>query len=248
MSGAGQGRVVGLDSWPRPCWRLPFRRSRLPPSCCQSCCCRTSYRRGHIVGNWDGWNIAVTLPGAVLGIGIAWLIAASIANSYVRLTVGLIALGFALNHWCGRPSVGAEGRPAAVRGIFWGTVSGFTGTLANAGGPPFLLHVLPQRLEKLTFVGTMAIFFTVLNAIKLLPFFALGQFSPHNLATSAVLLPLAVATNFLGIRLVRNMPTALFYKIAYLLVFLISLALIWQGAASIFEAERVAVASHSGPA
>ena len=63
---------------------------------------------------------------------------------------------------------------------------------------------MPQRLEKLTFVGTMAIFFTVLNAIKLLPFFALGQFSPHNLATSAVLLPLAVATNFLGIRLVRK--------------------------------------------
>jgi uncharacterized protein len=202
-----------------------------------------TYRR-----DWDGWNIAVTLPGAVLGIGIAWLIAASIPDSYVRLTVGLIALAFALNHWCGRSSAGAEGRPAAVRGIFWGTVSGFTGTLANAGGPPFLLHVLPQRLEKLTFVGTMAIFFTVLNAIKLLPFFALGQFSLHNLATSAVLLPLAVATNLLGIRLVRNTPTALFYKVAYLLVFLISLALIWQGTASIFEAERVTVASHSEPA
>ena len=112
-------------------------------------------------------------------------------------------------------------------------MSGFTGTLANAGGPPFLLHVLPQRLEKLTFVGTMAIFFTVLNAIKLLPFFALGQFLLRNIATSAVLLPLAVATNVLGIRLVRKTPTLLFYKIAYLLdFFLISLALIWQGIAS----------------
>ena len=44
-----------------------------------------------------------------------------------------------------------------------------------------------------------------------------------------MLLPLAIASNFLGIWLGRRTPTELFYKIAYLLVFFISLALIWQG-------------------
>ena len=43
------------------------------------------------------------------------------------------------------------------------------------------------------------------------------------------LLPLAVAANFLGIWLVRKTPTELFYQIAYRLMFLISLALLWQG-------------------
>jgi uncharacterized protein len=187
-----------------------------------------AYRR-----DWDKWNLAVTLPGALLGVGAAWLVAAAVPDSYVRLTVGVIALAFALNHWFGRRPIASEHRPAAIRGIFWGAVSGFTGTLANAGGPPFLVYVMPQRLEKLTFVGTMAIFFTALNAIKVPPFFALGQFTTLNLATSAVLLPLAVATNFLGIWLVRKMPTHLFYEIAYLLVFFVSLALIWQGVAAI---------------
>jgi uncharacterized membrane protein YfcA len=191
-----------------------------------------TYRR-----DWDGWNIAVTLSGAILGIGAAWTIAASVPDSYVRLTVGLIALAFALNYWSGRTPIGSTSRPAAIRGVFWGAVSGFTGTLANAGGPPLVIYVLPQGLEKLTFVGTMAIFFTVLNTIKLIPFFALGQLSMRNLATSAVLVPLAVATNFLGIWLVRKTPTSLFYKIAYLLVFLISLALIWQGVAAILQAD-----------
>ena len=77
------------------------------------------------------------------------------------------------------------------------------------------------------------IFFALVNVMKLVPYFALGQFSPRTLATSLVLLPLAIATNFLGIWLARRTPTELFYQIAYLLVFLISLALIWQGTSMI---------------
>jgi hypothetical protein len=44
------------------------------------------------------------------------------------------------------------------------------------------------------------------------------------------LLPLAVAANFFGLWLARRTPTELFYNIAYLLMVLISLALIGQGA------------------
>jgi len=43
------------------------------------------------------------------------------------------------------------------------------------------------------------------------------------------LLPLAVAANFFGIWLVRRTPTEPFYRITYLLMLGISLALIWQG-------------------
>ena len=56
--------------------------------------------------------------------------------------------------------------------------------------------MLPQRLDKLTLVGTTVIFFAILNLMKIVPYFALGQFSPRNLATSAVLLPLAVGHQF----------------------------------------------------
>ena len=189
-----------------------------------------AYRR-----HWDGWNLAVTLPGAIVGISAAWLVAAFLLDSLIRLTVGLIAFAFALNHWFGRTPIESEPRaPRVLVGIFWGAVSGFTGTIANAGATPFLIYVLPQRLEKLTFIGTMAIFFAAVNAMKVIPFFALGQFSGGNLTISAVLLPLAVATNFFGIWLLRKTPTHLFYRIAYLLVLLISLVLIWQGAAAIF--------------
>jgi hypothetical protein len=73
------------------------------------------------------------------------------------------------------------------------------------------------------------IFFALVNWMKVLPFFALGQFSSENLATSVLLLPFAVATNFLGIWLVRRTPTELFYRIAYWLMFVISAELMRSG-------------------
>ena len=64
--------------------------------------------------------------------------------------------------------------------------------------------MLPQRLDKLTLVGTTVIFFAFMNLMKIVPYFLLGQFSLRNFATSMALLPLAVAANYLGIWLVRK--------------------------------------------
>ena len=89
--------------------------------------------------------------------------------------------------------------------------------------------MLPQRLPKLTLVGTTTIFFALVNALKIGPYFALGQFSTKNFATSLMLLPLAVLANALGIWLVRVTPVGLFYKIAYTIVFCVSSLLLWQG-------------------
>jgi uncharacterized membrane protein YfcA len=55
------------------------------------------YRR-----NWDAQNIKIMLPGAMLGVSIAWLLAAYVPDSYVRLAVGAIAFGFVVDHWLGR--------------------------------------------------------------------------------------------------------------------------------------------------
>jgi uncharacterized membrane protein YfcA len=192
------------------------------------------YRR-----SWDHSTLAVTIPGAVLGVGLAWLFAAYLSDALLRLAVGLIALALALSQWLRRGPDGARKRPAAFLGLMWGAVSGFTGTLANAGGPPFLAYLLPQQLAKMAFVGTMALFFAAINTMKVVPYFALGQFSTRNLATSVVLFPFALAMNFLGIRLVRITPAEAFYRLVYAMVFFISLALIWQGTAAIFATERI---------
>lgn len=178
--------------------------------------------------DWDGWNLKVMIPGAVLGIAVAGVLAAHVSDAFVRFAVGGISAAFVLNAWFGRPPKTAA--PSAARGVFWGAASGFTSTLCQAGGPPFQIYIMPQRLPKMTFVGTASIFFMAVNVMKIAPYVALGQFSSANLMTSAALLPFAYLTNMLGIWLVRRVPTETFYRLIYWLIFFIGLALIGQAA------------------
>jgi hypothetical protein len=179
---------------------------------------------------WDPWNLKVMLPGAVLGVAAAWLFAAHVSEGAIRLLVGLIALGFALNAWLRRKRIDAIAQPSAAHGVAWGGLAAFTSTLIQIGGPPYYAFVLPQRLEKMLYVGTTVWFFAMVNAMKVAPYFALGQFSTSGLITSAALIPVAVASNILGVWLVRVTPEALFYKLTNVLVLLIGIELTRQGA------------------
>jgi uncharacterized protein len=166
--------------------------------------------------------------GAIAGMALAWLLASVISDNAVRITVGLIGLVFVIDVWRKRAQLEPR-RMGPAAGVFWGAVSGFTSFMTQAGGPPFQVYVLPQRLPKLMLVGTMTIFFAIVNALKIVPYLALGQFNTANFATSLLLLPAAVLTNFAGIWLVKRTPTDLFYNIAYAMLLVISLVLLWQG-------------------
>ena len=178
---------------------------------------------------WDPWNLKVMLPGAVIGVAAAWLFAAHVSEGAIRLLVGLIALGFALYAFLTRKRPLHGPPPRAAYGVLWGGLAAFTSTLIQIGGPPYYAFVLRQRLEKMLFVGTTVWFFAIVNAMKVAPYFALGQFSSTGLATSAVLIPLAIVSNVLGVWLVRLTPEALFYKITNVLVLLIGIELTRQG-------------------
>ena len=51
--------------------------------------------------------------------------------------------------------------------------------------PPFSIHVLPQRMEKMRLVGTVTMFFAAVNVMRVVPYFALGQLTRDNLMISA---------------------------------------------------------------
>jgi len=178
---------------------------------------------------WDPWNLKVMIPGCVVGVGMAWLLAAYVSDGAIRLVVGLIALGFVGYAFFRHMLPGEPPRPRAWHGVFWGGLSGFTTTLIQIGAPPYYAFVLPQRLEKMIYVGTTVMFFAAANTMKIVPYFALGQFSTAGLATSFALFPLAIACNFLGIYLVRVTPEAMFYQITNVIVFVLGCELTRQG-------------------
>lgn len=175
------------------------------------------------------WNLKVLLPGAAVGMGLAWLFAAHVPDDAIRVLIGITALSFVFYVWLrtGHP----ERKKCTVwGGLFWGAVSGFTSFASQGGAPPFQVYTLPQRMPKMVFVGTTAVFFAAVNLMKVIPYFMLAQFSAKNFLTSVALLPIAIAANFAGIWMVRTVPTAQFYRMTYILLFFLGLVLFWQGA------------------
>ena len=226
--GIGKGGFAGAGMISTPLLALvmpPLQAAAilLPILLCQDMMSAWFYRRC-----WSAWNLKVLLPGAVVGVLAAWGFAAYVPNAYVEIAVGVIGIAFVLWSWLAR--VPAEPRrPSVPMGMFWGSLAGFTSTIIQVGAPPYQVHILPQRLDKFTLIGTTVIFFGLVNWMKVIPYLALGQLSTETLGTSLVLLPGAIATNIFGLWLARRVPAVQFYKIAYVLVFIISIALIWQG-------------------
>ncbi|HET9902252.1 MAG TPA: sulfite exporter TauE/SafE family protein [Xanthobacteraceae bacterium] len=180
------------------------------------------------------WNLKVMLPGAFIGVGLAWLLAAHVSDDFIRLLLGVVSIAFVLHAWFAPVPTGA-GRPRAAAGLFWGTCAAFSSAICQAGNPPFQVFVLRQNLDKMTYVGTFVMFFGVVNALKVVPYFALGQFSAANFRATLLLLPLAIVANYFGVWLVRRTPTVLFYRIAHILVFVVSLELVRAGALGLWR-------------
>lgn len=181
-------------------------------------------------GTFDRRLLAVMLPGAMIGILIGWLTAAVVTEAHVRLIVGVITLLFFLR-WL-LDKVRRDNRVAQhnrLKATFWGSISGFTSFVAHAGGPPYQVYALPLRYDPRLFVGTSVIFFAVVNAVKLVPYFALGQFDATNLTASLILVPLAPLATLAGAWVVRRMRADIFYPMMYSMIFFISLKLIYDG-------------------
>ena len=180
-------------------------------------------------GLYDLKTLKIMLPGALVGIGIGWWTAAWVTEHEIRLIVGAISVLFALNYWFrDRLSQKPHGHNIPAGG-FWGMVTGFTSFVSHAGGPPFQMYAVPLRLAPRIFMGTSVILFFVVNWVKTVPYFLLGQFDTTNLEISAILLPVSIPATFLGIWLVKVLDAAVFYRAVYILIFVIGLYLVWEG-------------------
>lgn len=181
--------------------------------------------------SWDAGVLKVMLPGAAVGILIGYLLAARVSSDAVLVSVGLLSVLFGLHRlWSergGRITAGSNS-PGWVGGLF-GVAAGFTSQIAHAGGPPFQMWVLPRGLSRDVFVGTTAIFFGVVNWLKVPAYVALGQFTPANLKATALLLPVAIVSTFLGVQLVRRVSPERFYTIIYVLMVVVGVKLVADG-------------------
>ncbi|MEO8345593.1 MAG: sulfite exporter TauE/SafE family protein [Betaproteobacteria bacterium] len=204
----------------------------LPILCAMDLFSVHAYRR-----SWSRKHLEILLPGAIVGIALGALAFGMLPVSAIRLLLGIIAVTFALNQWLRLSEriaarfAAERGRPGTLAGTFWGAVSGFTSTLAHAGGPPYAIYMLGQRVDKTLFVGTAAVFFLIVNYAKLVPYYFLGQLNVGNLTTALLFSPLVPLGVWIGVFLHRRMSQRMFFNLSYSMLLATGLKLIWDAIA-----------------
>ncbi|KQO75694.1 sulfite exporter TauE/SafE family protein [Rhizobium sp. Leaf262] len=187
---------------------------------------------------WRKYNhrqtLLMMLPGALVGITLGWAMSSMVSPDVMRLVVATVTILFVLRYFFDtfRARRGHE-TPAKgqnpVKATIWSTLSGYASFVAHAGGPPFQIYVLPLKLDPKIYTGMSVRFFAIMNAIKLIPYFALGALDATNLTTSAALLPVAMIATFAGAKIVKYMKPSVFYPLMYTMAFLAALKLLWDG-------------------
>ena len=181
--------------------------------------------------DWDAHILKVMVPGAAVGILAGYILASRVSVSAVLAALGVISILFALYQMWGRRAAAALATPprsSTPVGFVLGIASGFTSQIAHAGLPPFQMWVLRKKLPPTTFIGTAALYFAILNWVKVPAYAALGKFTPENLLAPLTRMPVAIASTIAGVVLVKRVPAEGFYTIIYLLMIGVGIQLIWK--------------------
>jgi uncharacterized membrane protein YfcA len=176
---------------------------------------------------WSREHMRIILPAGVLGCVIGWATFSYLNEHSLRVVLGIIALGFVAQSWISK--LPPDPTPRFKKGFFWGTISGLTSFVAHSGGPPLYVYLLPLRLPKAVHVGTTVIFFAVVNALKIVPYFYLGLLDTTNMTTAAILLPVIPIGIVLGIWIQRKLSTTWFFRLAYILLLCTGTKLLYDG-------------------
>ncbi len=186
-------------------------------------------------GKWVWPELRILLPAASVGIVAGTLMFEYMSPARLRLLLGVVAVSFTLHHWLQSRLSRESGQKlfGPVVGIGAATVAGFTSFIAHSGGPPITMYLLRRGIDRTQFVATTVVFFAVVNYVKIAPYAWLGQFDDSNLMTALVLAPLAPVGMGMGIWLHKRVTDRFFFQIAYVMLFVVGIKLMWDGISSL---------------
>lgn len=180
------------------------------------------YRR-----DFSGRNIAILVPSILAGILLATLIVPFTPESGLLAFTGAIGLWACARSWFGNKNAAPRGA-ALGPGIFWGIVTGITTFITHSGAPPSQAYLLPQKLPRLVFAGTMAITFAIGNVAKLPGYQSLGYFDGLNWTLVAGMTLVGIAGTGIGRWIVKRLTDQAYVRVVEGMLFILSLTLFWK--------------------
>lgn len=179
-------------------------------------------------------NVAILIPAGLLGVALATVVAPYVSADVFLVATGVIGLAYCARAWLGRGRQAAPRAADVPRGMFWGMMTGLVSFISHSGGPPYQVYVLPQKLPKIVYAGTTTIVFAAINLAKLPAYWSIGLFERTDLMAVWPLLAAALAGTVLGYRLTLVLPERIYMAIIQILLFLLSVRLVWDGVAALY--------------
>jgi uncharacterized membrane protein YfcA len=177
---------------------------------------------------WDGKLVARMLPAAIVGALAGTFLLAQLSANALRIALGIFVLILVIYKFVSDRFQALAYHPRGWHAPAAGGLAGLASGLFNNGGPPFNSYLLLQNMPPRTFIATTALFFALVNLIKV----------PGFLYTGVLNVPLLLSFWWvflfipLGIwgarRLVMRLNQQMFEWLVIALLVLTSGLLFWQ--------------------
>ena len=161
----------------------------------------------------------------VIGQIVGWLIFDYLNDKILTGLIGLIAVITAFNYaWRRIKPLKQSSLEIATlvsrrifqRGAIWCGLSGISSFVSLSGGIPAQVFLLPHALARQSFVGTLCVYFFVINILKIPFYVEIGIFSKETLTVSLWLLLVIPIGVFIGKWLNTHISDQIFYDISHI--------------------------------
>lgn len=234
ISKAGFGGGIGIAA-------IPIMAAVMPPSTMLGILLPTLIAADilsnlHHLGHYE-WKVLRpllwgSLPGIVAGSAVLWAMGQTEpkqAQRALSLLVGVICLIFVGVQLRGLVGRKVEPRPAtAVTGAAVGLLAGFVSTLSHAAGPLVTLFMMRENMEKRRLVGSLVLYFLIVNSLKVPTFVWRGLITVETLADSIWFLPLLPLGTLLGAWMHPRIPEKPFALILYAAAAVTAAKMVWD--------------------
>lgn len=191
---------------------------------------------------WREWNIkelVILIPPAVAGVFVGVIIIKMVPDTMFKFGVGVVAVVFSSYHLI-RPvfrrtpyeainPFGQAPNPKKSLTFLFGFLGGTASTVIHAGGLVMSIYLLQRPVDNRAFVGTLVVFFAVLNFLKTGAYLKIGIMSSEIALLVAAMSPIIIFGGWFGNFLNKRFSQDLFRVIVLMIIFLIGMKLMLAG-------------------
>jgi hypothetical protein len=166
------------------------------------------------------WGTLIRLiPALAVGMVAGVVFIARVDDQVMRRAIGVVLVLLVLLSLVARrraPRIDAGTvivRPRRLASWGYGSLSGFTTMVANAGGPAMSLYLLSARFSVLGFLGTTSWLFFVINILKVPFSVGLGLMTRTSLLLDLCLVPAVLAGTWVGRRAIGRIDQLTFERL-----------------------------------